>query len=157
MSNSRADCSNVVRSALHSRADRRPEGDDPLTCAICGSGDASAANPIVKCDGVHETEVGVHLHCMDPPMDSPPEDEWFCVKCQEKSLYQVEAIVDKKDKMKRLRNGHRTGKPCVHYKVKWAGAQWEGHDTWEPLENLQVPRVKAMVSEYNKHKRVARG
>ena len=59
--------------------------------------------------------------------------------------------------MKRLRNGQRTGKPCVHYKVKWAGAQWEGHDTWEPLENLQAPRVKAMVSEYNKHKRVARG
>ena len=57
-------------------------------------------------DGVHETEVGVHLHCMDPPMDAPPEDEWFCVKCQEKSLYQVEAVVDKKEKMKRLRNGH---------------------------------------------------
>ena len=56
----------------------------------------------------------------------------------------------------RLRNGQRTGKPCVHYKVKWAGAQWEGHDTWEPLENLQAPRVKAMVSEYNKNKRVAR-
>ena len=60
-------------------------------------------------------------------------------KCQEKSLYQVEKIVEKKDKMKRLRNGQRTGKPCVHYKVKWAGAQWEGHDTWEPLENLQAP------------------
>ena len=39
---------------------------------------------------------------------------------------------------------------------KWAGAQWEGHDTWEPLENLQAPRVRAMVSEYNKNKRVAR-
>ena len=77
-------------------------------------------------------------------------------KCQEKSLYQVEKIVEKKDKMKRLRNGQRTGKPCVHYKVKWAGAQWEGHDTWEPLENLQAPPVKAMVSEYNKNKRVAR-
>ena len=77
------------------------EEDDPLTCAICGSGEASAANPMVKCDGEHETEFGVHLRCMEPPMDSPPEDEWFCVKCQEKSLYQVEAIVDKKDKMKR--------------------------------------------------------
>ena len=79
-------------------------------------------------------------------------------KCQEKSLYQVEAIIDKKDKMKRLRNGQRTGTPGVHYKVKWAGAQWEGHDTWEStLENLQAPRVKAMASEYNKNKRVARG
>ena len=90
-------------------------------------------------------------------MDAPPEHEWFCQECQEKSLYQVDAIIDKRDKMKRVRDGSRTGKPCVHYKVKWAGAQWEGCDTWEPLENLQAPRVKAMVSEFNKAKRVARG
>ena len=36
-------------------------------------------------------------------------------------------------------------------------AQWVGHDTWEPLENLQAPRVKAMVSEYNKAKRQREG
>ena len=132
------------------------EEDDPLICSVCASGDATETNPIVKCDGEHETEVGVHLGCMDPPMDTVPDDEWFCAKCQEKSIYQVEAIVDKHKAMKRLRNGHRTGKPCVHYKVKWVGAQWEGHDTWEPLENLQSERVKAMVSEYNKAKRVAR-
>ena len=46
-------------------------------------------------------------------MDSQPEDKWFCVACQEKSLYQVEAIVDKQDKMKRLCNGRRTGKARV--------------------------------------------
>jgi hypothetical protein len=132
------------------------EEDDPLMCFVCASGDATAANPIIKCDGEHETEVGVHLGCMDPPLDSPPEDEWFCKECQQKSLYQVEAIVDKRDKMKRLRNGQRTGKPCVHYKVKWAGAQWDGHDTWEPCENLQAPRVKAMVTEYNAAKRAKR-
>ena len=80
-----------------------------------------------------------------------------CDEEQEKSLYQVEAIVDKHDKMKRLRNGRRTGPACVHYKVQWKGAQWEGHDTWEPLENLQAPRVKAMVAAFNKAKRVARG
>jgi hypothetical protein len=83
----------------------------------------------------------------------PPEDEGFCKECQQKSLYQVEAIVDKRDKMKRLLNGQRTGKPCVHYKVKWAGAQWDGHDTWEPCEALQAPRVKAMLIEYNAAKR----
>ena len=97
------------------------EEDDPLTCSICGSGDATAANPIIKCDGEHETEVGMHLRCMEPPLDAPPEDEWFCAECQEKSLsYQVESIVDKREKMKRLRNGQRTGKPCVHYKVPTA-------------------------------------
>ena len=39
--------------------------------------------------------------------------------------------------------------------MEWDG--FPGEDTWEPLENLQAPRVKAMVSEYNKAKRVARG
>ena len=58
--------------------------------------------------------------------------------------------------MKRLRNGRRTGRACIHYLIKWVGAQWEGHDTWEPFENLQAPRVKAMLSEFNKAKRVAR-
>jgi hypothetical protein len=115
------------------------EEDDPLTCSVCASGDATAANPIIKCDGEHETEVGVHLGCMDPPLDSLPEDEWFCKECQKKSLYQVEAIVDKRDKMKRLRNGQRTGKPCVHYKVKWAGAQWEGHDTSSRAAERSLP------------------
>ena len=129
------------------------EEDDPLICSVCMSGDASADNPIVKCDGEHKTEVGVHLHCMDPPMNDAPEDEWFCVQCQENRVYQVEAIVDKNENMKRLVNGARRGRPCVHYKVKWAGAQWEGHNTWEPLENLQAPSVKAMLGEYNKAQR----
>ena len=132
------------------------EEDDPLMCIVCKSGDASTANPIVKCDGVHEMEVGVHLQCMEPPMDDAPEGEYFCVECQSKSVYQVGEIVDKREKMKRLRNGVRTGKACVHYRVKWAGAQYEGQDTWEPLESLQAPRVKMMVSAFNQAKRVAR-
>ena len=99
------------------------------------SGDASAANPIVKCDGEHETEVGVHLRCMEPPLDAPPEDEWFCAECQEKSLYQVESIVDKREKMKRLRNGQRTGKPCVHYKVPTMIRITRSEPTRTPLTN----------------------
>ena len=65
----------------------------------------------------------------------------------------MEAIVDKRDKMKRLCNGQRTGRACVHYKVQWAGERWRGHDTWEPLEHLQAERVKAMITEYNRAKR----
>ena len=130
------------------------EEDDPLTCSVCGSGDASEANPIVKCDGEHETEVGTHLECMDPPLDGGvPEDAWFCVKCQQNSVYQVKAVVAKDPRMKRLVNGQRTGKACVHYKIEWAGEQWAGHDTWEALESLQQPRVKEMVSAFNKRAR----
>ena len=55
------------------------EEEDPLSCTVCQSGDASAENPIVKCDGAHETEVGVHLNCMDPMLDGGvPKGEWFC-------------------------------------------------------------------------------
>ena len=42
---------------------------------------------------------------------------------------------------------------CMHYRIEWAGERWVGHDTWEPLESLQTPRVKAMVNEFNQGKR----
>ena len=123
-------------------------------CYRLPASDASEANPIVKCDGEHETEVGTHLECMDPPLDGGvPEDAWFCVECQQNSVYQVKAVVAKDPRMKRLVNGHRTGKACVHYKIEWAGQQWMGHDTWEALESLQQPRVKEMVSAFNKRAR----
>ena len=42
----------------------RDEDDDPLACAVCLSTDASDANPILKCDGVHDVEVGYHMQCL---------------------------------------------------------------------------------------------
>ena len=42
----------------------------------------------------------------------------------------------KKKSMKRLVNGRRCGKACVHYRIEWAGEQWKGQDTWEPLDSL---------------------
>ena len=132
------------------------EVDDPLACSVCKSEEASAANPIVKCDGEHAAEVGTHLACMDPLLDGGvPEDAWFCVECQQNSVYQVKAVVGKSAKMKRLVNGQRTGRACVHYKIEWAGQQWVGHDTWEPLESLQAPIVKAMISAFNMRARRA--
>ena len=92
------------------------------------------------------------MKCMDPPIDNVPEDVWFCLPCQQKSIYQVKAVVDKKN-MKRLRNGSRTGKLCMHYKIEWEGERWVGKDTWEPHENLQGPLVKALINEFNKRLR----
>ena len=65
-------------------------------------------------------------------------------------MYAVQAIKDKKT-MARVdsRTRQRTGKRCVHYLVEWAGEQWVGHDTWEPIDQLQGERVKAMVNAYN--------
>ena len=66
---------------------------------------------------------------------------------------QVKAVVDKKKSMKRLVNGRRCGKACVHYRIGWAGEQWKGQDTWEPLDSLQASRVKEMISAFNKRRR----
>ena len=38
------------------------------------------------------------------------------------------------------------------FRIRWKG-YGRDHDTWEPLENLQAPRVKAMVAEYNRAQR----
>ena len=133
------------------------EEDDPLICSICASGDASADNPIIKCDGDHSEEVGYHLRCLNPPLDAVPHDEWFCATCQDKGLYLVKSIKDKKS-MARLNptTRRRSGKKSVHYLIEWAGAQWVGHDTWEPVDQLQGERVKALVNEYNEKLRAAK-
>ena len=77
-------------------------------------------------------------------------DEWFCPSCQNEGLYAVEAIKDKKT-MARIdpQTRRRTGSKCVHYLVEWAGAQWKGHDTWEPVDQLQGSHVKGLINTYN--------
>ena len=117
---------------------------------ICASGDASADNPIVKCDGEHSEEVGYHLACLNPPLEAVPLDEWFCSGCQDKGLYAVQAVKEKKT-MARINPNtrQRTGKKCMHYLVEWAGAQWLGHDTWEPVDQLQGSHVKDLINAFN--------
>jgi hypothetical protein len=126
------------------------EEDDPLVCAVCASGDASADNPIIKCDGEHSEEVGYHLACLNPPLEAVPLDEWFCSGCQDKGLYAVQAVKEKKT-MARINPNtrQRTGKKCMHYLVEWAGAQWLGHDTWEPVDQLQGSHVKDLINAFN--------
>ena len=42
----------------------RDEDDDPLASAVCASTNASDTNPILKCGGVHDVEVGYHMQCL---------------------------------------------------------------------------------------------
>ena len=49
----------------------------------------------------------------------------------------------------------RSGNPCVHYLVEWAGAQWVGHDTWEPVDQLQGIHVKGLINAFNVKLRAA--
>ena len=58
--------------------------------------------------------MGYHLACLNPPLEAVPLDEWFCPGCQDKGLYAVEAIKDKKT-MARIdpQTRRRTGGKCV--------------------------------------------
>ena len=50
------------------------EGD---VCQICGKHERDE-EVLLECDRCSR---GFHLHCLDPPLDSVPEDEWLCPTC----------------------------------------------------------------------------
>jgi histone demethylase JARID1 len=45
-------------------------------CEICGLG--NHAPKILLCDGCDR---GFHTYCLDPPLSSVPENEWYCTAC----------------------------------------------------------------------------
>lgn len=49
---------------------------DCKTCEVCNEKGDEAR--MVLCDGCDR---GWHLDCLDPPLDAPPNDRWFCPKC----------------------------------------------------------------------------
>ncbi|BEJ14724.1 hypothetical protein CspHIS471_0404910 [Cutaneotrichosporon sp. HIS471] len=65
-----------------SRASTSATPDDPLkyekgdVCEICGVG--NHAPKILLCDGCDR---GFHTYCLDPPLASVPENEWYCTAC----------------------------------------------------------------------------
>ena len=122
--------------------------DDPLACSVCAQADASDDNPILKCDGWHDVEVGIHMRCLPEELRLAhvPEGDWFCPTCREKGIWQAEKLLDKRTK----KVGDRS---LVHFLVRWAGYGSED-DTWEPLANL-ASGAKKMVNAFNARLRVA--
>jgi NuA3 HAT complex component NTO1 len=55
------------------------EDDDGVLCAVCGSTDGHASDPIVFCDGC---DLMVHASCYGNPLaQSIPDGDWFCSVC----------------------------------------------------------------------------
>jgi PHD and RING finger domain-containing protein 1 len=50
--------------------------EDPTYCEVCGECDRE--DRMLLCDGC---DLGYHLECLDPPMDTVPLEEWFCPEC----------------------------------------------------------------------------
>ncbi|KDR23360.1 hypothetical protein L798_05321, partial [Zootermopsis nevadensis] len=50
--------------------------EDPTYCEVCGECDRE--DRMLLCDGC---DLGYHLECLDPPMDTVPLEEWFCPDC----------------------------------------------------------------------------
>lgn len=58
------------------------ESSDDLSCAVCGSRDREEVMLICGDEtGKAGCGIGTHIDCCDPPLQSVPEDDWFCSKC----------------------------------------------------------------------------
>ncbi|XP_047334473.1 BRCT domain-containing protein At4g02110-like [Impatiens glandulifera] len=61
---------------------RTPEGEDDMACQVCGCRDRGEEMLICGDEkGTVGCGVGMHLECCDPPLESVPEDDWFCDNC----------------------------------------------------------------------------
>ena len=49
---------------------------DVIACEVCRSPDNEAS--MLLCDSC---ETGWHIGCLDPPLEGPPDGEWYCPSC----------------------------------------------------------------------------
>ena len=47
-------------------------------CGACGTGEND--DQLLLCDGCDEG--AYHTYCLDPPVESVPEGDWFCPNCE---------------------------------------------------------------------------
>lgn len=60
--------------------------DDDVACRVCESHDNG--DKMLLCgdeSGRHGCGVGIHIDCLDPPLGSVPEEDWFCDECSSKT------------------------------------------------------------------------
>lgn len=55
---------------------------DDVACKVCGSRDRG--DEMLICgeeDGSDGCGVGVHINCLNPPLEDVPSEDWFCPEC----------------------------------------------------------------------------
>ncbi|KAK4418069.1 BRCT domain-containing protein [Sesamum alatum] len=58
---------------------------DDVACKVCGSHDRG--DEMLICgneDGSLGCGVGIHIDCLDPPLEDVPSEDWFCPDCSQK-------------------------------------------------------------------------
>lgn len=77
--------SNLLSKAEEIVMDLTPPNDydtDKITCQACGCSDRGEVMLICGDEGGSVgCGVGMHIDCCDPPLESVPEEDWFCPTC----------------------------------------------------------------------------
>lgn len=77
--------SNMLSKAEEIVMDLTPPNDydtDKITCQVCGCSDRGEVMLICgDKSGSVGCGVGMHIDCCDPPLESVPEEDWFCPTC----------------------------------------------------------------------------
>ena len=58
-----------------------------------------------------------------------PDGDWYCPKCAEDTIFEVDKIM-----------GRRVQRGDIEYKVSWKGYD-PSYDTWEPRSNLRCYKM----------------
>jgi len=67
------------------KAEAEPLPPGQEVCFACGSGDDTAANMILLCDG-SGCHAAFHMQCLERPLFSVPEGDWLCPSCESRQL-----------------------------------------------------------------------
>ncbi|KAL4224737.1 PHD and RING finger domain-containing protein 1 [Mactra antiquata] len=68
-------------------AEEEEANEEPTYCEVCN--ECNREDRLLLCDGC---DLGYHLECLNPPLDTVPVDEWFCPACARR-----EGIVAERD------------------------------------------------------------